>query len=140
MSADLRRRAKDSAGVESAGSENAGTDEAGSKSSLQRGLAILRLLASSNEAGARLTDISRALDLTPPTVHRLLKILVEEGMAEADKATKRYRLGIDLFGLAAQAGNPNNRAAFKPRIASRSASESGVFITRSTGCSSHGIG
>ncbi|GLR80212.1 IclR family transcriptional regulator (plasmid) [Azospirillum oryzae] len=107
MSADTRSKPNKGSGGENAGAPGS-LEEAGGKSSLQRGLAILRLLASSNETGARLTDISRALDLTPPTVHRLLKILVEEGMAEADKATKRYRLGIDLFGLAAQAGNPNN--------------------------------
>ncbi|MFD1624165.1 IclR family transcriptional regulator [Azospirillum griseum] len=84
------------------------TDDAGAKSSLQRGIAILRMLADSNESGARLTDIARDLNLTPPTVHRILKTLVEEGMVEADKSTKRYRLGIDLFTMAARAGNPNN--------------------------------
>ena len=84
------------------------SDDAGAKSSLQRGVAILRLLADSNESGARLTDIARDLGLTPPTVHRILKTLVEEGMVESDKTTKRYRLGIDLFTMAARAGNPNN--------------------------------
>lgn len=83
-------------------------DDAGAKSSLQRGLAILRYLAEVNETGARLTDIARALDLTPPTVHRILKTLADDGMVEIDKGSKRYRLGIDLFGLAARAGNPNN--------------------------------
>ncbi|MBP2230116.1 IclR family transcriptional regulator [Azospirillum agricola] len=83
-------------------------DDAGAKSSLQRGIAILRLLAEANEAGARLTDVARALNLTPPTVHRILKTLVEEGMVEADKGSKRYRLAIDLFAMAARAGNPNN--------------------------------
>ncbi len=83
-------------------------DDAGAKSSLQRGIAILRLLADANETGARLTDVARALNLTPPTVHRILKTLVEEGVVEADKTSKRYRLGIDLFAMAARAGNPNN--------------------------------
>lgn len=83
-------------------------DDAGAKSSLQRGIAILRLLADGNEAGARLTDIARQLGLTPPTVHRILKALADEGMVEADKVSKRYRLGIDLFAMAARAGNPGN--------------------------------
>lgn len=83
-------------------------DDAGAKSSLQRGLAILRLLAGVNETGARLTDIARQLGLTPPTVHRILKTLVDEGMVESDKTSKRYRLGIDLFAMAARAGNPGN--------------------------------
>ncbi len=89
-------------------------DDAGAKTSLQRGLAILRVLAETDESGSdsgsgmRLTDIARALDLTPPTVHRILKTLLDEGMVEADKTTKRYRLGIDFFALAARAGNPGN--------------------------------
>lgn len=79
--------------------------DAGSKTSLQRGIAILRAIAAHGGAGARLTDLARDLGMTPPTVHRLLKALVAEGMIDHDPQGKRYRLGLDLFVLAAQAGS-----------------------------------
>lgn len=54
---------------------------------------ILGQLALAGEAGARLTDLANELDLTKPTLHRLLGALAEAGMARHNPATRRYRLG-----------------------------------------------
>lgn len=68
---------------------------------------LLRLLGGV-EAGLRLTELADAAGLPKPTVHRLLRALIAEGMVAHDAATKRYRLGLGLFSLAARAGNPGN--------------------------------
>ncbi|SIS36607.1 IclR family transcriptional regulator [Insolitispirillum peregrinum] len=84
--------------------QNEGVDQQSPKTSLQRGLAILRAVAGHGADGARLSDIARDLGMTPPTTHRLLKVLVADRMVDYDGTSKRYRLGLDLFVMAAQAG------------------------------------
>ncbi len=54
---------------------------------------ILRQLALSGEAGARLTDLALSLELSKPTLHRLLGALVEAGMARHSTETRCWRLG-----------------------------------------------
>lgn len=54
---------------------------------------ILRQLAIADDAGTRLTDLAQALNLSKPTLHRLLGALEEAGMAYHDAATRCYRLG-----------------------------------------------
>lgn len=66
---------------------------------------ILRQLARAGDAGARLTDLALALDLTKPTLHRLLGALAEAGMARHDPGTRRYRLGV----LTAMLGQASTR-------------------------------
>ena len=75
---------------------------------LQRAFAIIRLLAQAPPEGARVTQLAKAVGLTQATVHRTLASLVAEDVVEQDARTKRYRLGIGLFVLAARAGNPMN--------------------------------
>ncbi len=60
---------------------------------VERTARILRQLALAGEAGVRLTDLAGELDLTKPTLHRLLGALAEAGMARHNPATRRYRLG-----------------------------------------------
>src|SRR6266568_1886789 len=76
--------------------------------SVPRTLAVLRHLASADGKALRLKDIADAAGLPPPTTHRLLTSRSAEGMVERLPGTKLYRLGLDLFALAARAGNPMN--------------------------------
>jgi DNA-binding IclR family transcriptional regulator len=75
---------------------------------VHRTVALLRLLATAGESGLRLKDIADSVGLPRPTVHRILASLIVEGMVERNDAAKSYRLGLDLFVLAARAGNPMN--------------------------------
>ncbi|HYF57250.1 MAG TPA: IclR family transcriptional regulator [Salinarimonas sp.] len=77
-----------------------------SPSSLQRGLSVLRALAEVGGNGARLKDLAAATGLSTSTLHRLLGVLVEEGLAERCTA-RSYRLSVGFFTLAAGAGNPD---------------------------------
>ena len=75
---------------------------------IHRTVGILRLLAGADGNGLRLKDVADAAGLPRPTTHRILASLIAEGMVERDAGAKHYRLGLDLFVLAARAGNPMN--------------------------------
>lgn len=74
--------------------------------SLGRALAILRALAQAKGDGGRITSIAKSTGLKQATVHRLLRALIAEGLVEQDERSKAYRLGMELFVIAAHAGNP----------------------------------
>ncbi len=76
--------------------------------SVRRALALLRILATGQERGVRLTDIVEESGLNRPTVHRLLKVLAEEGAVEQDAQSRRYLVGqeVTLLGLARSARFP----------------------------------
>jgi DNA-binding IclR family transcriptional regulator len=80
-------------------------EEESASSSVQRAFAILRALATTQSKGGRITHVAKATGLTQATTHRLLQSLVAERMVEQDASSKLYRLSIDFFALAAQAGN-----------------------------------
>lgn len=84
------------------------TETAASTSSLHRAFGLLTALSNAPANGERVTQLAKDVGLTQATAHRLLQSLVEEGMVEQDERTKRYRLSIAFFALAARAGNPYN--------------------------------
>ena len=75
---------------------------------LPRAFAILRLLAGEASAGLRVTEIARQVGLTQATVHRTLQALIAQDVVEQCERSRRYRLSIAFFVLAARAGNPMN--------------------------------
>ena len=66
--------------------------------SLGRAIELLRLISAEHTSGARLSDLVAASDLPQPTVHRLLKQMVEGGLVMQD-AQRRYRLGHFAYEL-----------------------------------------
>lgn len=56
----------------------------------------------------RAKDVAETIGLTPATTHRLLQSLVKERIVEQEAQSKRYRLSIEFFALAAKAGNAGN--------------------------------
>ncbi|MFC3127744.1 IclR family transcriptional regulator [Pseudoroseomonas globiformis] len=74
--------------------------------SLRRAFGLLRLLGEGGAAGLRLTELAQAAALPPATVHRLMRLMMTERLVTFDPASKHYRLGLELFLLAAQASNP----------------------------------
>ncbi|MEO8754827.1 MAG: IclR family transcriptional regulator [Casimicrobiaceae bacterium] len=70
--------------------------------SIRRVVSILRILASGQESGVRVADIVLQTQLKRSTIHRMLRVLVDEGLAEQDADTRRYGLGREatLLGLA----------------------------------------
>jgi DNA-binding IclR family transcriptional regulator len=64
-----------------------------------RAAAILRLIARKGLEGARLTYLTKAAGLSHPTIHRILKCLVDERFVVQDSVTRKYRLGPLNFEL-----------------------------------------
>lgn len=93
-----------------------------SAQSVRRAMAILRLVAAGQDRGVRLTDVAAMSGLAPPTVHRFLKVLMEETAVEQDPTTRRYRIGheITLLGLA-RPGGVSIRAVAEPYLAALAA-------------------
>jgi DNA-binding IclR family transcriptional regulator len=69
---------------------------------------VLRILAGARETGLGLTDISMHAELTRPTTHRILSVLVAEGIVEQRPTTRRYVVGeqIQLLALARRTRDP----------------------------------
>src|ERR1051325_10509950 len=74
-------------------SDTASIDLPGGTQSIQRAVAVLRLLATAREPGLGLTEIATQAELTRPTTHRILSILVAEGIVEQRPGTRRYVVG-----------------------------------------------
>ncbi|KOP52064.1 IclR family transcriptional regulator [Pseudomonas tremae] len=90
---------------------------------VSRLFAVLRCLGDCDEGGERVTQLAKRVGLSQPTTHRLLRSLMDEGMVEQDLLSKRYRLSIEFFALAARAGNTGNlRDVVRPSLLRLSAS------------------
>ncbi len=102
--------------------------------SICRAVAILREISSFALTGRRLVDIANVMHLERPTVHRIMRGLMSQGMVTQDVRTKLYRLGPVIYELGL-AATPyyNLREICQPNlqnIANRSG-DSVFLITRS---------
>lgn len=61
---------------------------------MRRGLEMLQLIAAHHAAGIALRDLVALSGLTQSTAYRVAACLVQEGYAEKDAGTGRYRLGL----------------------------------------------
>jgi len=85
---------------------------------VDRAVAILRLLASAGESGLRLIDLQNASGLSKPTVHRLLGSLLQHGLVEQDDDSRRYRLGMEMavLGWSVSSGRADLRQLCGPEM------------------------
>lgn len=81
---------------------------------LDRAVAVLRVLATADRGGIRLLDVQKRVDLTRPTAHRILAALARHGLVEQDSDSHRYRLGqeIAILGTALVRRGPDLRGLF----------------------------
>lgn len=96
------RRGRDSAKRAAASVGRTATEGA---QSIKRAFAILRVVVAHGDAGAALRDVTGDCGLHKATVYRILSALVDEGMLEFDEATRKYRLGVEVFAFAAAMGD-----------------------------------
>lgn len=71
-----------------------------SQTSVGKAILLLKVISQSGAGGARLKEIAQGMDVSLPTVHRLLKTLVNEGLIE--QSEKSYRLSHEFFCMAAK--------------------------------------
>lgn len=67
--------------------------------SLNRGIKLLRVLATRGDLGWRLSDLAAACDLDKSTVHRMLASLIKERMVQQRPGDRRYLPGPLLYEL-----------------------------------------
>jgi DNA-binding IclR family transcriptional regulator len=106
--------------------------------SLRRALAVLRVLASGRETGLPLSDVVAATGLTRPTAHRLVHVLIEEGIVERRARSKRFAIGQQVPELAlARQSRSALIVASEPHLAelSRQVGDT-LFLTVRTGLDS----
>jgi DNA-binding IclR family transcriptional regulator len=82
---------------------------ADTRGTVARVVDLMRALA---EAGrdVGVSELAKRLGLPVSTVHRLLKLLIEQGMAEKARDRRRYRAGLELFRVGALVANQRHRA------------------------------
>lgn len=86
---------------------------------LVHAMQILQVTASCGYRGASLDDYLDAIDLSRPTIYRLLKGLKQQGFLRPSPIRGRYLLGYELLVLGAQAGNGAGlRDLARPRLLS----------------------
>lgn len=89
----------------------------GGAQTVDRACLLLADIARHGTAGARLTDLTNSARLSRPTVHRILQSLAAADLVRQDPATRRYRLGVALHGLALAAPSPlEHMADLRPLI------------------------
>lgn len=81
----------------------AGSDKTRAKipgsQSVYRAIAVLRCVVRHNRTGITIKNLASETGLVPATAHRLLKVLVSEGMLTVDPYSKTYHLGLELFQM-----------------------------------------
>jgi DNA-binding IclR family transcriptional regulator len=102
---------------------------------IRRAVNLLRILSMARESGYGLTDLARLTGLAHPTVHRMLRALMDEGLVEQKPVTQRYMVGgeIHLLALARSSRSPFIEAA--EAHLSQLAEQLGdtLFLTQRTG-------
>lgn len=103
--------------------------------SIQRVAAILAALSSRSQSGARMADIAAETGLERPTVHRMLRALVAEGMARQDERSRRYFLGPFVYELGLTAAPRFRLRELAQKSLERIAAETGdtVFLAIRSG-------
>ncbi|MER8802265.1 IclR family transcriptional regulator [Mesorhizobium sp. M0520] len=81
------------------------TEEIKGTQLLDRSVALLNYLGEVGEKGARVHEMSKALGLTLSTTHRIASALERHLLFEREPSTRRYRLGLSLYMLAAKAAD-----------------------------------
>jgi IclR family acetate operon transcriptional repressor len=74
---------------------SASSDTSGDVQSLDRAIALLEVLAAGEGLG--LSEVARAAELPPSTVHRLLMTLSRRGLVSHDSETGLWTIGVGLF-------------------------------------------
>lgn len=88
-----------------------------SPSTLHHAMQMLQVTAARGYRGADINDYMDALELSRPTIYRLLKGLSDQGFLRNAPVRGRYLLGYELLVLGSQAGNGSGlRDLTRPRL------------------------
>jgi DNA-binding IclR family transcriptional regulator len=102
---------------------------------IRRALSVLRILAAGREDGVPLAEVVQGTGLTRPTVHRIVHVLIEEGIVERHDRTGRYAIGNQVPELALARPRPSPLLVAAAPSLRRASAEIGdtLFLTVRTG-------
>jgi DNA-binding IclR family transcriptional regulator len=105
---------------------------------VRRALAVLRVLAAGRETGLPLSEVVAATGLTRPTAHRLVQVLIEEGIVERNAKSNRFAIGQQVPELALARQSRSALIVASEPYLSRLSREVGdtLFLTVRTGLDS----
>ena len=111
------------------------TDPRPGAQAIRRALAVLRILATGRDAGVPLNEVAQATGLTRPTVHRIVHVLIEEGIVERHDKTGHYAIGRQVGELALARPARSSLLAASDSTLRRLSQEIGdtLFLTVRTG-------
>ncbi|WGD53371.1 IclR family transcriptional regulator [Bradyrhizobium sp. CB1650] len=114
---------------------NPSTEPRQGAQAIRRALAVLRILAAGREDGVPLTEVVRATGLTRPTVHRIVHVLIEEGIVERHGRSGRYAIGNQVPELALARPRPSPLLVAAGPSLRRASADIGdtLFLTVRTG-------
>jgi DNA-binding IclR family transcriptional regulator len=114
---------------------NQGVEPRPGAQAIRRALAVLRILAAGREAGLPLAEVVQATGLTRPTVHRIVHVLIEEGIVERHEKTGHYAIGGQVGELALARTSRSPLLAAADAILKRTSQQVGdtLFLTVRTG-------
>ena len=103
--------------------------------SIRRAVAVLRTLAIGGERGVPMAEVVQATSFARPTVHRIVHVLIEEGIVERSERTGNYVVGRQVPELAlARPSRLPLMVAAEPHLAAASAQLGDtLFLTVRTG-------
>jgi DNA-binding IclR family transcriptional regulator len=78
---------------------------------VDRACMLLKEIARHGAAGARLVDLTGASGLARPTVQRILQSLMAREFIFRPNGMKRYKIGVEIYGLGLSAQGPIERLA-----------------------------
>lgn len=109
--------------------------DSGGLGPLQRGITVLRTLATGGRKGMPLTQLAQRIGMTHSTVHRLLKQMLQERLVQQDPETRRYKLGALAFELGLAAEQQFNMRGVCRHIVEQLAQESedAVYLVQRSG-------
>ena len=102
---------------------------------IRRALAVLRILAVGRENGLPLREVVRATGLTRPTVHRIVHVLIEEGVVERIEHSDHFAVGRQVPELALARQTRSKLLVVAERSLAELSADIGdtVFLTTRTG-------
>lgn len=96
-----------------------------------RALRVLSLIGERRPKGLTLTEIASELDLPLPTAHRILKVLIAEGMVHRDGASMQYFPGERILRMARPTINAGTAELAGPHLrALHALFDETVFVTQ----------
>lgn len=108
--------------------DESGLRQAAGSQTVDRALSLVQLIAVGSGNGLRLSELAAASGLDRATTYRLLVSLVKRGFVDQDSTTKRYRLGLEFFALAATASNQIDLGAVAREVLQELAVKTGDTI------------